>query len=159
MQGRKEIFQVHLRNITLEGGLPKKNKKSTSTTKDGKKKDGTLFDDTVFQTNGTENNNDDDDETSDTNDEDQEQVDPVAEVFASRLAGLTPGFAGADIANLVNEAAIVAARRKGESVSLADFEKATDRIIGGLESNKLMSEQERKIVAHHEAGHAMALAG
>ena len=58
--------------------------------------------------------------------------------YAGRLAGLTPGFAGADIANICNEAAIVAARRKAESVSMEDFEKATDRIIGGLESNKIM---------------------
>jgi AFG3 family protein len=78
------------------------------------------------------------------------------EEYAGRLAGLTPGFAGADIANICNEAAIVAARRKGESVSFADFEKATDRIIGGLESNKIMSKAERSIVAHHEAGHAVA---
>ena len=76
--------------------------------------------------------------------------------IAGRLAGLTPGFAGADIANLCNEAAIVAARRKGESVTIQDFEKATDRIIGGLESNKIMSKHEREIVAHHEAGHAIA---
>jgi len=68
----------------------------------------------------------------------------------------TPGFAGADIANICNEAAIVAARRKGETVTLADFEKATDRIVGGLESNKIMSKEERSIVAHHEAGHAIA---
>jgi AFG3 family protein len=78
------------------------------------------------------------------------------EDIAGRLAGLTPGFAGADIANICNEAAIVAARRKGESVSLDDFEKATDRIVGGLESNKIMSKEERSIVAHHEAGHAIA---
>ncbi len=76
--------------------------------------------------------------------------------IAGRLAGLTPGFAGADIANICNEAAIVAARRKGEAVSMDDFEKATDRIIGGLESNKIMSKEERSIVAHHEAGHAIA---
>lgn len=75
---------------------------------------------------------------------------------AGRLAGLTPGFAGADIANICNEAAIVAARRGGESVSMDDFEKATDRIIGGLESNKIISKEERDIVAHHEAGHAVA---
>jgi AFG3 family protein len=79
-----------------------------------------------------------------------------AEDIAGRLAGLTPGFAGADIANLCNEAAIVAARRKAESVTIQDFEKATDRIIGGLESNKIMSKHEREIVAHHEAGHAIA---
>jgi AFG3 family protein len=74
------------------------------------------------------------------------------EDVAGRLAGLTPGFAGADIANICNEAAIVAARRKANSVSIEDFEKATDRIIGGLESNKIMSAE----VAHHEAGHAIA---
>jgi AFG3 family protein len=78
------------------------------------------------------------------------------EDVAGRLAGLTPGFAGADIANICNEAAIVAARRMGESVCMQDFEKATDRIIGGLESNKIMSVEERSIVAHHEAGHAVA---
>jgi AFG3 family protein len=146
LQGRKEIFQVHLRKITLEGALLKK-KKSTKDNSETIKDDALLED--MAQMEETE-----EDEKSDTRDE--YQVDPVAEVFASRLAGLTPGFAGADIANLVNEAAIVAARRKGESVSLADFEKATDRIIGGLESNKIMSDQERKIVAHHEAGHAVA---
>lgn len=79
-----------------------------------------------------------------------------AEDVAGRLAGLTPGFSGADIANVCNEAAIVAARRKGESVTMDDFEKATDRIVGGLESNKIMSEDEKSIVAHHEAGHAVA---
>ena len=75
---------------------------------------------------------------------------------AGRLAGLTPGFAGADIANICNEAAIVAARRKADSVTMDDFEKAIDRIIGGLESNKIMSDDEKSIVAHHEAGHAVA---
>ena len=78
------------------------------------------------------------------------------EEYAGRLAGLTPGFAGADIANICNEAAIVAARRKADSVSISDFDKATDRIIGGLESNKIMSKEELSIVAHHEAGHAVA---
>jgi AFG3 family protein len=101
LQGRREIFKVHLKGITLENAN--------------------------------------------------------VEEVASRLAGLTPGFAGADIANICNEAAIVAARRNGESVTMADFEKATDRIIGGLESNKIMSVEERSIVAHHEAGHAVAV--
>ena len=99
LNGRKEVFKVHLKGITLE--------------------------------------------------EDSEDI-------AGRLAGLTPGFAGADIANICNEAAIVAARRKADSVSMDDFEKATDRIVGGLESNKIMSKDERSIVAHHEAGHAVA---
>jgi AFG3 family protein len=99
VQGRKEIFKVHLRGIKLEHGMDE---------------------------------------------------------YAGRLAGLTPGFAGADIANICNEAAIVAARRKAESVSMLDFEKAIDRIIGGLESSKIISPDERIIVAHHEAGHAIA---
>jgi len=84
------------------------------------------------------------------------KLDGEASDVAGRLAGLTPGFAGADIANVCNEAAIVAARRKGDSVTMDDFEKATDRIIGGLESNKIMSADEKSIVAHHEAGHAVA---
>lgn len=100
IQGRKEIFKVHLKGITLEDG-------------------------------------------------DSDEI-------AGRLAGLTPGFAGADIANICNEAAIQAARRKGDTVQMVDFEKATDRVIGGLESNKLMSKEERNIVAYHEAGHAIA---
>eukprot|EP00560_Eucampia_antarctica_P007499 CAMPEP_0197826880 /NCGR_PEP_ID=MMETSP1437-20131217/3766_1 /TAXON_ID=49252 ORGANISM="Eucampia antarctica, Strain CCMP1452" /NCGR_SAMPLE_ID=MMETSP1437 /ASSEMBLY_ACC=CAM_ASM_001096 /LENGTH=885 /DNA_ID=CAMNT_0043427503 /DNA_START=123 /DNA_END=2781 /DNA_ORIENTATION=+ len=99
LQGRKEIFQVHLKGIKLEA--------------------------------------------------------PQDEI-SGRLAGLTPGFSGADIANLCNEGAIVAARRKGDAVSVDDFERATDRIIGGLESNKIMSIEEKSIVAHHEAGHAVA---
>ena len=72
------------------------------------------------------------------------------EQIANRLAGLTPGFSGADIANICNEAAIQAARRKGSSVIMEDFEKATDRVIGGMESTKIMSKKERDIVAHHE---------
>ena len=99
LKGRKEIFKVHLRGITLDG-----------------------------------------------------EVDQMA----GRLSGLTPGFAGADIANICNEAAIVAARRNADTVNMDDFEKAIDRIIGGLESNKIMSTEERSIVAHHEAGHAVA---
>lgn len=84
------------------------------------------------------------------------KLDGNPDEFAGRLAGLTPGFSGADIANICNEAAIVAARRKADSVTVDDFEKATDRIVGGLESNKIMSKEERSIVAHHEAGHAIA---
>lgn len=99
INGRKEIFMVHLDGITLDGS---------------------------------------------------------AEEVAGRLAALTPGFAGADIANICNEGAIQAARRGGDSVTMSDFEKATDRIIGGLESNKIMSDQDKDIVAYHEAGHAVA---
>mmetsp|Transcript_6182 Transcript_6182/g.6384 ORF Transcript_6182/g.6384 Transcript_6182/m.6384 type:complete len:800 (-) Transcript_6182:419-2818(-) len=76
--------------------------------------------------------------------------------FSARLAALTPGFVGADIANICNEAAIVAARADKQAIDLSDFEQATDRVIGGLESNKLISAEERRIVAFHEAGHAVA---
>jgi AFG3 family protein len=76
--------------------------------------------------------------------------------FSARLAALTPGFVGADIANLVNEAAIIAARRSKKAVDMMDFESATERVIGGLESKKIMSLEEKKVVAYHEAGHAIA---
>ena len=77
--------------------------------------------------------------------------------YAERLAALTPGFAGADIANICNEAAILAARKEKEAVELEDFEGATDRVVGGLEKpNNLMSEVEKRTVAYHEAGHAIA---
>jgi len=73
------------------------------------------------------------------------------------LAGQTPGFAGAEIANVCNEAALLAAREDKEAVEMADFEAAIDRVIGGLEKkNKLISPDEKRIVAYHEAGHAVA---
>ncbi|OQR89771.1 cell division protease ftsH [Thraustotheca clavata] len=83
-------------------------------------------------------------------------LDGTVEDFARRMAALTPGFSGADIANICNEAAIVAARRNGDSITFKDFEQATDRVIGGLETNRLMSPEEKKTVAYHEAGHAVA---
>jgi AFG3 family protein len=73
-----------------------------------------------------------------------------------KLAELTPGFAGADIANVCNEAALIAARKGKASVEMDDFQDAIDRIIGGLEKkNKLISPEEKKIIAYHEAGHAV----
>ncbi|CAI5731930.1 unnamed protein product [Hyaloperonospora brassicae] len=83
-------------------------------------------------------------------------LDGAVDDFARRMAALTPGFAGAEIANICNEAAIVAARRNGTSISFKDFEQATDRVIGGLETNRIMSPDEKKTVAYHEAGHAVA---
>ncbi|CAH0475037.1 unnamed protein product [Peronospora belbahrii] len=83
-------------------------------------------------------------------------LDGAVDDFARRMAALTPGFAGAEIANICNEAAIVAARRNGKSISFKDFEQATDRVIGGLETNRIMSPEEKKTVAYHEAGHAVA---
>ncbi|MBY5952458.1 ATP-dependent zinc metalloprotease FtsH [Algoriphagus marincola] len=79
------------------------------------------------------------------------------DVDAKKLAAQTPGFAGAEIANVCNEAALIAARRNKESVDMQDFQDAIDRVIGGLEKkNKIISPEEKKIVAYHEAGHAVA---
>jgi AFG3 family protein len=75
--------------------------------------------------------------------------------YARKLAALTPGFSGADISNVVNEAAIIAARNNLESVGIEQFEKATERVIGGIEKKNLMNPDERKRVAYHEAGHAV----
>lgn len=73
-----------------------------------------------------------------------------------KLATQTPGFAGADIANICNEAALIAARKGKEEVDMGDFNDAIDRVIGGLEKkNKIISPEEKKIIAYHEAGHAI----
>ncbi len=73
-----------------------------------------------------------------------------------KLAEQTPGFAGADIANVCNEAALIAARKGKAAVDMSDFQDAIDRIIGGLEKkNKLISPEEKEIIAYHEAGHAI----
>jgi AFG3 family protein len=75
---------------------------------------------------------------------------------AKRLAGLTPGFSGADIYNVCNEAALIAARKDLTCVGMEDFEAAIDRVIGGLEKkSKVLSPQEKEVVAYHEAGHAL----
>jgi cell division protease FtsH len=72
------------------------------------------------------------------------------------IAARTPGFAGADLANIVNEAALLAARKDKAAVEMADFEEAIDRVVAGLEKrSRVLSEKERDIVAHHEMGHAL----
>jgi len=81
----------------------------------------------------------------------------AAEVDAKKLSAQTPGFAGAEIANVCNEAALIAARRNKASIDMQDFQDAIDRVIGGLEKkNKIISPEEKRIVAFHEAGHAIA---
>ena len=73
-----------------------------------------------------------------------------------KLAEQTPGFAGADIANVCNEAALIAARKGKAAVDMSDFQDAIDRVIGGLEKkNKIISPEEKEIIAYHEAGHAI----
>lgn len=100
LQGRKEIFEVHLKKIKL--------------------------------------------------------VQDIDKDLPGRLAALTPGFSGADIANVCNEAALIAARYNAKAVTLRHFELAIERVIGGVEKkSKLLSPEEKKIVAYHEAGHAV----
>ncbi|HAR95279.1 MAG TPA: cell division protein FtsH [Deltaproteobacteria bacterium] len=78
------------------------------------------------------------------------------DVDLRKVAGRTPGFVGADLANLVNEAALLAARKDKEMVGSADFDEAIDRVVGGLQKkNRVMNPQEKKIVAFHESGHAI----
>lgn len=85
------------------------------------------------------------------------KLDHEPSYYSQRLAALTPGFAGADIANVCNEAALIAARSEGSLVTMEHFEAALDRVIGGLEKkNKVISKLERKTVAYHESGHAVA---
>ncbi len=86
-----------------------------------------------------------------------EPIKTSSDIDPKKLAAQTPGFAGAEIANVCNEAALIAARRNKEAVDMQDFQDAVDRVIGGLEKkNKIISPEEKKIVAYHEAGHAVA---
>lgn len=78
-------------------------------------------------------------------------------VESKKLAAQTPGFAGAEIANVCNEAALIGARKNKKAIDMDDFHDAIDRVIGGLEKkSKIISPEEKKIVAYHEAGHAVA---
>jgi cell division protease FtsH len=81
-------------------------------------------------------------------------LDPAVDL--RKIASLTPGFVGSDLANLVNEAALLAARKNRETVGSPEFDEAIDRVVGGLEKkNRVMNAQEKKIVAFHESGHAI----
>ena len=80
----------------------------------------------------------------------------AADVDPEKIAALTPGFTGADLANLVNEATLLATRRGADAVSIADFTNAVERMVAGLEKrNRLLNPKEREIVAYHEMGHAL----
>jgi cell division protease FtsH len=80
----------------------------------------------------------------------------ASDVDPEKIAALTPGFTGADLANLVNEATLLATRRGGDSVTLSDFNNAVERMVAGLEKrNRLLNPKEREIVAYHEMGHAI----
>jgi cell division protease FtsH len=83
-------------------------------------------------------------------------VTAVKNLDMEKLAAMTPGMVGADLANLVNEAALLAVRRKKKKVGMAEFEEAVERVMAGLEKkNRLINPEERKIVAYHELGHAV----
>ena len=83
----------------------------------------------------------------------------ASDVDAEQIAALTPGFTGADLANLVNEAALLATRRDADAVTLSDFTLAVERIVAGLEKkSRVLNEHERRVVAHHEMGHALVAA-
>ncbi|KAK8504760.1 hypothetical protein V6N13_141683 [Hibiscus sabdariffa] len=85
------------------------------------------------------------------------KLDNEPSYYSQRLAALTPGFAGADIANVCNEAALIAARNESAVITMEHFEAAIDRVIGGLEKkNKVISKLERRTVAYHESGHAVS---
>ena len=84
------------------------------------------------------------------------KIDP--EVDLSKIARGTPGFSGADLANIINEAALIASKTSQETVKIKDFEEARDKIIVGKEIKTiLLSEEEKKFTAYHEAGHALML--
>jgi cell division protease FtsH len=91
------------------------------------------------------------------------KINVAEDLDCDSVAALTPGFTGADLANLVNEAAMVATRRGGETTTLEDFNQAIERVVAGVEKkSRILSPRERNIVAHHEMGHAlvaMALPG
>ena len=78
------------------------------------------------------------------------------EEYARKLSTLTPGFSGADISNGCNEGAIIAARNNLDSVGIKEFEGAIERVLGGIEKKTVMTENERKTIAYHESGHAVA---
>jgi cell division protease FtsH len=84
------------------------------------------------------------------------KVDRASDINAEALAALTPGFTGADLANLINEAAILATREEASKVSMDHFNRAIERIVAGLEKkNRLLNPHERKVTAYHEIGHAL----
>jgi cell division protease FtsH len=84
------------------------------------------------------------------------QIKMSEEVDLEKIAARTPGFSGADLANLVNEAALLAARRNADVVTMADFQEAIERVIAGVEkTSRILSEEEKKTVAYHETGHAI----
>jgi cell division protease FtsH len=84
------------------------------------------------------------------------KVKTVKNLDVERIAEMTPGMVGADLANLVNEAALLAVRRNKKEVSMQEFEEAVEKVVAGLEKkNRVMNPKEREIVAHHEIGHAL----
>ncbi|HEX3317984.1 MAG TPA: AAA family ATPase, partial [Solirubrobacteraceae bacterium] len=80
---------------------------------------------------------------------------PLREVDLARLARQTSGLTGADLANICNEAAILAARRGGDVITAGDFDAALERVVAGMQSRRTLNEHEKRVIAYHEAGHAL----
>lgn len=184
IKGREDIFKIYLNKVKLhlpaidagdaeavEGSADKKQLSGDAEEEENAESAGglaslltrqTKVDDTEVSSDSNSSGSGSGSSSSSEDEDDDEpyspqQYEPMnVEEYAQRLAALTPGFAGADIANIVNEAALIAAREGKASVDAVDFERATDRVIGGMEKkNKVISKEERKTVAYHEAGHAV----
>ncbi|PLW17315.1 hypothetical protein PCANC_14135 [Puccinia coronata f. sp. avenae] len=140
VSGRRQIFLVHLRPLVLEGAIKTKS--------DSKKPDSTLNKHPLPE---------EDEEVELDGAESVEKVIPEWLVKLShKLAAHTPGFSGADIANVCNEAALIAARLSAEYVTEKHFDMAIERVVAGLERrSRVLSPEEKKTVAYHEAGHAI----
>jgi len=151
IKGRIEIFKVHLRNVKLAAKevLAEGLKSVTEKAEEAKHE----------KIEGAEVSEDGKEE-EDAAEEEETEIDVNSTIYndvATRMATLTPGFSGADIANIVNEAALRAARKNKGAVDIQDFYEANDRVIGGLEKRiSSMTLKEKEMIAHHEAGHAVA---
>lgn len=146
LKGREAIFKVHLKPLKLEPLNSADGRISAPSVSSSTNSTSTV----QFATA----------DSSPLQQQQQQQQNPLADTiaaFAARLAYLTPGFAGADIANVCNEAALIAARFNASFVQMKHFEAAIERVIAGLEKkSRVLSPEEKRIVAYHEAGHAIA---
>jgi len=154
IKGRIEIFKVHLRNVRLAEKDIASDSATETPSADGAEHEHSRSAASDAAADG------DDAETEGVIEEELKDIDVDSTIYndvATRMATLTPGFSGADIANVVNEAALRAARKNKAAVDISDFYEANDRVIGGLEKRiSSMTLKEKEMIAHHEAGHAVA---
>ncbi|KAH9818442.1 ATPase [Melampsora americana] len=148
VSGRRQIFLVHLRPLVLEGGMADR---AAAAAEEAKRHQSTK-------------SNKEEEEEEENEEEEEEEVVEEKEIvtpdwlvkLSHKLAAHTPGFSGADIANVCNEAALIAARLSAECVTEKHFEMAIERVVAGLErKSRVLSPEEKRTVAYHEAGHAI----